>query len=414
MFALVDCNNFYASCERVFNPSLLHKPVVVLSNNDGCVIARSNEAKKIGIPMGAAAFENEQLFKRYNVQVYSANFALYGDMSRRVMSILSQYSPMQEIYSIDECFLDLSGINTDHKAYGLKMKEHVGRWTGIPISVGIAPTKALAKVANKIAKKFPECNGVHVIDSELLRTKALKWMPIEDVWGIGRRYTRKLIMMGVKTAYDFTLLPESTVRNMMTIAGERLQKDLKGIPSIEMEQPELKQSIATTRTFETRYFQFSEVKERIVVFTAMSAEKLRRQNSLCNGMIVFIETSRFEEPSCFYANSEKIKLPFPTNSTLELTGFAVEGLQRIFKNGYGYKRAGVILTHFVQANLYQPSLFYNSNPKHAKLMQTMDKLNDKYPDSIHSASYVKKHKMKQERLSGNFTTNLNEILEVKL
>ncbi len=414
MYALIDCNNFYVSCERVFNPSLLNKPVVVLSNNDGCVISRSNEAKQLGIPMGAPAFENEHIFKRNNVQVYSANFALYGDMSRRVMSILSNYSPAQEIYSIDECFLDLSGMNTNLIEYGLKIREQVGKWTGIPISIGIAPTKSLAKAANRIAKKFPQLGGVHLIDNDELRIKALKWLPVEDVWGIGRRYSKRLSEMGIKTAYDFTQLPAPTVRSMMTIVGERLQKDLKGIPSIEMEEPELKQAIATTRTFEKKYFTFIEIKERIVAFTSMSAEKLRKQNSLCTGMVVFIETSRFEKPSSFYSKHDKIKLPFPTNSTIELIEFAVESLKRIFKTGYGYKRAGVMLYNFVQSDELQPSLFENSNPKHKKLMEVIDKLNEKLPDAVHTASFDKRHKMKQERLSRKFTTNLNEILEVQL
>lgn len=393
----------------------MNRPVVVLSNNDGCVIARSNEAKAVGIPMGAPAFEYEQLFRRYNVQVYSANFALYGDMSRRVMSILAQYSPLQEVYSIDECFLSLSGMNVNLADYGRKMCAQVLRWTGVPISVGMAPTKSLAKVANRIAKKFPErCRGVHVMDTEELRIKALKWLPIEDVWGVGRRYAKKLMTVGVRTAYDFTLLPESTVRSLMTIVGLNLQRDLKGIPSIEMELPQLKQSIATTRTFEQKYFDFANVKERIVAFTTIGAEKLRKQRSMCRAMMVFIETSRFEEPLYLYANSEKIKLPYPTQSTLELIEFAVSVVKKMFRPGYGYKRAGVILFDLVQENHYQPSLFFNSNPKHAKLMGAIDKLNAKYPNAVHSAGFAKKHKMKQERLSRKFTTDINELLEIQL
>ena len=190
MYALADCNNFYASCERVFNPALNGKPIVVLSNNDGCVIARSNEAKAVGIKMGAPAFQIAQVIRRYDVQLFSSNFVLYGDMSRRVMNILSSYTPSHEVYSIDECFLDLSGMEVDLAAYGQKMRRQVGRWTGIPLSVGIAPTKALAKMANRIAKKYPELEGVHVIDSEIKRIKALKWTAVEDVWGIGRRYAR--------------------------------------------------------------------------------------------------------------------------------------------------------------------------------------------------------------------------------
>lgn len=413
MYALVDCNNFYCSCERVFNPALKNRPIVVLSNNDGCVIARSNEAKSIGIPMGAPAFKYEPIFRQYDVQVYSANFALYGDMSRRVMSILAQYSPEQEVYSIDECFLSLSGIDAKYSDYGRKMCEQVLRWTDIPISVGIAPTKALAKLANRIAKKFPQqCRGVHVIDSEDLRIKALKWLRIEDVWGIGRRHAKKLHSMGVVTAYDFTLFPESIVRGLMTIVGLNLHRDLRGIPTIKMEFPQLKQSITTTRTFEQKYFTFSDVKERIVAFVTISAEKLRQQNSMCRSMLVFIETSRFEEPLYFYSRFEKIKLPYPTSSTLELIRFAVSSLEKIFKSGYGYKRAGVSLFDFVQMNEYQPSLFFNSNPKHVKLMRALDAINEKYPNSVHSAAFEKKHRMKQVRLSRKFTTDINELIEV--
>ena len=237
MYALIDCNNFYASCERLFNPTLNNRPVVVLSNNDGCVIARSNEAKQLGIPMGAPAFEYRYLFERHRVAVFSANFPLYGDISQRVMNILATYSPNQEIYSIDECFLDLSGIEP-LREQGLEMRARVNRWVGIPISVGIAPTKTLAKAANRIAKKFPnQSEGVHVINTEELRVKALKWLPVDDVWGIGRRYAKKLHAAGIHTAYDFTQLPESWVLKNMTIVGLRLQKELRGIPAIEMENP---------------------------------------------------------------------------------------------------------------------------------------------------------------------------------
>ena len=206
MYVLADCNNFYASCERVFNPSLNGKPIVVLSNNDGCVIARSNEAKVAGVKMGAPAFQIKELIQRYNIQVFSSNFILYGDMSRRVMSILASYTPVYEVYSIDECFLDLNGIDADMREYGLRMRTQVRRWTGIPLSVGVAPTKSLAKVANRIAKKFPELQGVHVIDSEEKRIKALRWLPIEDVWGIGR-VCSQAARNGSDTAYDFYSCP---------------------------------------------------------------------------------------------------------------------------------------------------------------------------------------------------------------
>lgn len=419
MYALIDCNNFYASCERVFKPLLIGKPIVVLSNNDGCVIARSNEAKALGIPMGAPAFEYKYLMERNQVNIFSANFALYGDMSARVMSILSNYSPEQEIYSVDECFLDLSNMMVDLKTYGLQMREHVLTWTGIPISVGIAPTKALAKTANKIAKKFTEkTGGCYVMDSDEKRIKALKWMEIGDVWGIGRRSEKKLQAMGVKTAYQFTQLSETWVKQNMSIVGLNLQQDLKGIPSIEMMPPEKSQSISNTRTFEREYTTYDEIKERIVMFTSLSAEKMRKQYSLCNRIGVFIETSRFSEDDSFYANSVQVKLPFPTSSSIELIKFAVEALNKMFKDGYKYKRAGVTLLDFIDEKDVQRSLFsqFNSNPKHKSLMEAMDKMNNKYHCmAIRTGSQdKKKYKLKQEKLSGAFTTDINQVIEIKV
>ncbi len=416
MFALVDCNNFYASCERAFNPSLNNHPVVVLSNNDGCVIARSNEAKELGIPMGAPAFEYRYLFERHHVAVFSANFSLYGDMSHRVMTILSDYSPNQEIYSIDECFLDLSNMLVDLQEHGLAMRKQVLQWTGIPVSVGIAPTKALAKAANRIAKKFTvRTGGTYVIDTDEKRIKALKWLAVEDVWGIGRRNARKLNSIGVKTAYDFCRLSRTWVLNNMTVVGTRLQDDLNGIPTLDMEPVELKQSIATTRTFENDYRTYDEVKERVCTFAVTCAEKLRQQHSLCNALEVFIQSNRFKEEDEQYSNSITVKFPFPTSSTLEIVDFALQGLQSIFKKGIGYKRAGVVLMRFVPDNEYQQSLFFKSNPKHALLMNAIDQLNSKYGTTVRLAAQDKKtHKMKQERLSPKYTTNLNGIINVSL
>lgn len=417
MYSLVDCNNFYASCERVFNPSLRTTPIVVLSNNDGCVIARSNEAKKLGIPMGAPAFQYQNVFRKDGVKVFSANFHLYGDMSCRVMNILSTYSPITEIYSIDESFLSLHGMDIDYYNYGLDMVAKVRKWTGIPISVGTAPTKALAKVANRIAKKFPDItNGSYVIDTEEKRIKALKWLPIEDVWGIGRQNAKKLYAQGVKRAYDFTLLPESWVLKHMTIVGLRLQKDLKAIPSIEMETEEKKQSISTSRTFDRDYNTLAEVKERLIAFTTLSAEKLRAQNSLCNVLSLFVETNRFKETETYYYKSIQLRLPFSTSSTIELVAYAVMGLKHIFRDHLHYKKVGVTLSHFVDANCHQPSLFFNSDPKHKELMRVIDKINKTYQhNAVRLAGMDEKSfKMKQQFLSPAYTTNIKDIIEVRL
>lgn len=419
MFALIDCNNFYASCERVFRPDLNGKPVVVLSNNDGCVIARSNEAKAIGIPMGAPAFEYEKLFRQHGVQVFSANFALYGDMSNRVMTILSDYSPEMEIYSIDECFLKLKGFDFFNlQAYGEDMRCKVTKWTGIPISVGIAPTKALAKVANRIAKKYPtETKGTYIIDSEDKRIKALKWLKVEDVWGIGRQHSKRLNAAGVKTAFDFTQLDDDFVKKQMSIVGLRLKLDLQGIPTLDLEEMQIKKNIATTRSFETNYTEYEQLAERISTFASSCAEKLRKQNSCCNSIMVFIHTNGHRKDLPQYSRNIIIKLPFPTNSSIELAKFATQALQRIFKQGYAYKKAGVIVQDFSQADSLQQTLFENRDERHISLMQAIDKLNFLFgQQKIRLASQDTKRvwKMKQQKLSPRYTTNINDIITINL
>lgn len=419
MFALIDCNNFYASCERVFCPDLNGKPIVVLSNNDGCVIARSNEAKVAGIPMGAPAFEYEKLFQQHNVQVFSANFALYGDMSNRVMTILSDYSPDMEIYSIDECFLKLKGFeNYNLQDYGEQMSYKVTKWTGIPISVGIAPTKALAKIANRIAKKYPnQTKGNYIIDSEEKRIKALKWLKVEDVWGIGRQHSKRLNAIGVKTAFDFTQLDDEFVKKQMAIVGLRLKHDLQGIPTLDLEETQIKKNIATTRSFETNYTEYEQLAERISTFASSCAEKLRKQNSCCSSLMVFIHTNRHRKDLPQYSRNIVIKLPFPTNSSIELAKFAKQALQRIFKQGYAYKKAGVIVQDFSQANRLQQTLFDTRNEKHIPLMQAIDKMNLHFgQQKIRLASQDTKRvwKMKQEKLSPQYSTKLNDIITINV
>ncbi len=419
MFALIDCNNFYASCERVFRPDLNGKPVVVLSNNDGCVIARSNEAKALGIPMGAPAFQYEDVFVKHNVHVFSANFALYGDMSHRVMTILSEYSPDIEIYSIDEAFLNLDGLeHLNLLDYGNKIRKHVFKWTGIPISIGIAPTKALAKAANRIAKKFSDkTNGVYILDNQEKITKALKWLSVEDVWGIGRRHSKRLKAIGVKTAYDFIQLDDNYVKRKMTIVGLRLKRDLQGIPTIQMEDVQPKKNIATTRTFETNYSEFEQINERVITFAVSCGEKLRKQNSACNSLMVFIHTNQHREDLPQYSRNIVVKLPFPTNSGIELAKFASQALKQIFKPGYFYKKAGVIVMDFTPADIPQYDLFENSDERHKPLMQAVDKINSRYGQhKIRLAAQDQKRvwKMKQEKLSPRYTTKLSDIITINL
>ncbi len=415
MFALVDCNNFYASCERAFRPDLRGKPVAVLSNNDGCIIARSNEVKALGIPMGAPAFEYEEILTKNNVHVFSANFALYGDMSHRVMNILHEYTPDLEIYSIDEAFLKLEGFeNYNIQSYGEEIQLKVTKWTGIPISVGIAPTKSLSKVANRIAKKYPDkTKSVYIIDSEEKRIKALKWLKIEDVWGIGRQHSKRLKAMNVYNAYDFTLLDDAWVRKNLAVVGLRLKHDLQGMPTLDFEIVQPKKNIATTRTFERNYTELEQLNERVTTFAVSCAEKLRMQKSCCNAIMVFIHTNGNRKDLPQYYKNIVMKLPFPTNSSIELAKFASQSLERIFLKGYHYKKAGVIVMDFSPEDEIQFNLFENRNLRHIPLMQAVDKINATYgQQKVRLASQDLKRvwKMKQEKLSPRYTTNINDII----
>ena len=420
MFALVDCNNFYTSCERVFQPQYNNKPVAILSNNDGCVISRSDEAKALGLPMGAPAFKYEEFFKTHHVRVFSSNYPLYGDMSSRVMSILEQFTPDVEVYSIDEAFLQFKGFdNYDFNDYGLQIRQRVLKWTGIPTSVGIAPTKALSKVANKIARKFPKkTNGVYVIDSEDKRIKALKWIKIESVWGIGRGLQKRLKTRNCINAYDFTQLSDEWVKTNMAIVGLRLKKELLGIPILTLEDPiRQKKAIATTRSFEYTYSDLDNLKERISTFATSCAEKLRKQHSCCNMVYIFIKTNRHNKIGERYESINTIiNLPYPTDSSLIISKYATEALKDIYKKGLHYKKAGVILMGLAPKNERQLNLFVTENPKHQPLMQTIDSLNEKYQShkiKLGNQDLKRKWKMRQERLSPKYTTNINEILTVK-
>jgi DNA polymerase V len=419
MYALIDCNNFYASCERLFKPQLNGQPVVVLSNNDGCVIARSNEAKALGIPMGAPAFEYKEIFEQHNVSVFSSNYELYGDLSNRVMKILSEYSPESEIYSIDECFLRFSGFETyfDYKEMGLDMKTKVFKWVGIPVSVGFAESKALAKIANKIAKKYPnETQGVHIIDTEEKRIKALKWTKIEDVWGIGRQHTKRLKAINVNTAYQFTQLSDEWIRKNLTIQGLRLKKDLEGIASIQMEDVQDKKNIACTRSFEKMHNDMFNLSERVSTFAANLGEKLRKQNSHCNMISVFLMSNHFRQDLQQHRAFINIKTEFPTNSTLELNRLAQIALKSIYKEGIYYKKAGVIVSALTPAENQQLKFFGGENPKHIALMRAIDMTNNKIGGKIKFGQndLGRKWKMRQEKLSPCYTTRFNDLLTITL
>jgi DNA polymerase V len=418
MYALVDCNNFYASCERVFNPNLEGKPVAILSNNDGCVISMSDEAKAIQLPFGAPIFKWEGFCKANGIEVLSSNYPLYGDMSSRVMSILKQFTPDVEVYSIDEAFLQFKGFdNYNLNEYGLQIRQRILKWTGIPTCVGIAPTKALSKVANKIARKFPkETQGSYVIDSERSRIKALKWIKLEDVWGIGHGLQKRLKAKGCKTAYDFIQLDDEWVRKTLSITEWKLKKDLEGISKIKLDEPTRKRAIATTRSFDYTYDDINYIKERVSTFATSCAEKLRMQGSSCHMIIVSISSNRHKKDQKQHRASKIVSFPYPTDSSLLISKAAVNAVELIHKVGVKYKRAGVVVTGLVPTDNYQLDMFCKEDPKHKPLMFAIDKINKKYKGDkikLGNQDLERTWKMRQERLSPRYTTNINDIIVVK-
>lgn len=419
MYGLVDCNNFYASCERVFQPQLNGKPIVILSNNDGCIISRSDEAKALGIQMGAPEFKVRQELKEKNILVFSSNYPLYGDLSNRVMTILEGFTPNVEVYSIDEAFMNFDGITiADFHDYGLQMKRRIIKWLSIPVSVGFAETKALSKVANKIARKYPErTKGVYVIDSEEKRIKALKWTKIEDVWGIGFRLKKKMQAKDIKTAYDFTLPHnEAFIKKEMGVVGLRLKYELEGKSVLELDFPKDRKTIAITRSFNGNITTLDEMKERVSTFATVCAEKLRKQKSCCHGVMVYLRKDKYKTERQRY-NFYKIEtLPFASNSSITISNLAVKMLKTMFEEGEIYKKAGVIVTEIIPENQKQFHLFENENPKHIKLMQVMDDYHKKTGERkirLGNQDLQRTWKMKQEHLSNKYTTDFKQILEIK-
>ncbi len=420
MYALADCNNFFVSCERVFRPDLNLKPVIVLSNNDGCAVARSNEAKALGIEMGAPLFKIRDIVNRHNVAVFSGNMALYGDMSHRVQQTLLEFAPSIERYSIDEAFIDLTGmIDTNFDALAKEISRRCRHNTGIPVSVGIAPTKTLAKIASKLCKQYPRLQGGCYMHRNEDIEKVLRKFPIGDVWGIGRRYRRKLTDCGVNTAYDFTQLSEEWVRALMGIAGVRTWRELRGEACIEFEDGfQAKQSICTSRSFASEIYDIKELAEQIAKFTSMTAAKLRKQGSACTQLHVFAWTNRFKEDEFNYRGSS-IVIPFEvaTDSTIIMLKAANKALMQIFRRGCGYKKAGVIATGIIPRNSIQNNLFDKTDrSRHSKIMQTIDKINSSIGhDSIIIASQgFSDVKMRHEHRSPHYTTDWADIPTVTI
>ena len=414
--ALIDCNSFYVSCERLFNPKIINKPVVVLSNNDGCVISRSEEAKKIGIKMGEPYFKVKELVKKNNVHIFSSNFALYGDISRRVMKILKEFSDKMEIYSIDEAFLNLTFVEQKRlEEFGKEIRSRILKWTGIPTSIGIANTKTLSKVANHIAKKNK--TGVMILYENI--DEELKKFPISDIWGVGKQLSKLYMKNGIDTAYKLKNISNTWVKKNTNVTGAKTVMELRGIPCINLETEELKRkSCCVSRSFGKKVESIEKLKESITTHCLSAAEKIRGDNQLTKSITVFIRTSPFDRHRKYYSNSTTIDLPLATSNSLELIKAAIEGLNTIYKYGYFYQKSGVILDKLCDAtknefNLLTPLL----ENKSKSLMKAIDCTNKKYGRnsiSIVQAGLNNSWKMRREHFSKIDTSSFEDLPVLRL
>jgi DNA polymerase V len=414
VIALVDCNNFYVSCERVFNPHLEGRPVIVLSNNDGCVVARSNEVKALGVKMGVPAFEIEDVIKKHHIEVLSSNYTLYADMSSRVMATLAEFTPQMEIYSIDEAFLNLEGLTCCLTDYGQRIRQTVRRWTGIPVSVGIAGTKTLAKIANKIAKKSPKANGVFDLSDHPDLEAILAEIPVEKVWGVGIHTTIKLKRAGIRTALDLRNADIDWIRHRFGIVGVRTVYELRGIRCYPLEEnPPAKKSITVSRMFGKPVESIEEIKEAAASYASRAGEKLRENHLAVNVMTVFVTTSRFIEHR--YFNSHSIEFDVATNNTVELIRGALSCMDRIYRKGCQFKKCGVLLNGLVEENRIQGNLFDKvDRSKSARLMCTVDYINGNSSCLVRWAAEGLQQlwRVKFRRKSKHFTTRWDELVEV--
>jgi DNA polymerase V len=414
--ALIDGNNFYVSCERVFNPRLEGRPVVVLSNNDGCAVARSNEVKALGVKMGTPWFQMQDLARKHGIVALSSNYALYADMSNRMMAILAQYSPDQEIYSIDECFLGLDGFShLDLHAYGQAIRQHVRQWVGIPVCVGIAETKTLAKLANHCAKKSLAgqdgvCDFGQMAKLEL--SQLFTGITVGEVWGVGRCLTHKLGGIGIATVEDLRQANPKTLRDKFSVVLERTIMELNGVSCIEMEESAPnKQQIMSSRSFGSYVYELDPLKEAVASYIAIAAEKLRAQGSLAGMVHVYIRTNPHKESAPQYQRGLTIPLPEATDDTLLLTRAALWGLKRIYRPGFAYQKAGVALINLTDASTAQMTLFPKARDN-TKLMQVMDRINGIWGRGTLRSAAEGVHKawtMKRERMSPCYTTSWEQV-----
>ena len=415
-FALIDCNNFYASCERVFNPSLNAKPIVVLSNNDGCIIARSNEAKALGVPMGAPLYQYKKLIKENNIYVFSSNYQFYGDMSQRVMESIKMMVSDVEVYSIDEAFIKMGPfINTDIISRAEKMRANIHQWTGIPTSFGIAPTKVLAKVANKMAKKYSS-TGVFDLREKDIQNSVLKDLKVSDIWGISTRLGARLNSMGIYTATDFRDTEPSVIRKYFGVVVERLAYEIRGFSCLELDSIKPKKNIMSSKSFGLPLEDINLIEEALSTYIARACEKLRQQKSRAQGVYVFIKTNPFRNQDKQYYNSTHISFIHPLSDTGAIITEGKRGLRRIFRTGYRYHKCGIMLTNLVPDTFYQKDLFVqNDCRKNDKLMNTIDNINDSIrAKAIFYASQGinQKWKMRCDQRSSLYTTKIEDFVKV--
>lgn len=418
LFALVDCNNFYASCESLFQPKLRNRPIVVLSNNDGCVVARSKEAKQLGIKMGVPVHQIKDMIRQHRIAVFSSNYALYGDMSQRVMSILEQMAPQVEVYSIDEAFLSLTGIESYQSIndFGVAIRERVQQWTGITVCVGIAPTKTLAKLANHAAKAYPATGGVVDLSERERQQRLLRITPIEEVWGVGRRLSVRLRELGIESALDLSEYDLKSLRQRFSVVLERTARELRGESCLALEDvTEPKQQIVCSRSFSKRVESLDELRESVASYTARAAEKLRAEQQVCKMLSVSIRTGLFNPTEPIYSNSAVTPLATPTNDSSQLIAEATRLLRAIWRPGYRYAKAGVMLSELSPQEQGQGDLF--SAPQQARrkqLMQTIDQINGgKHGKVFIGAQGIQQEwSMKRRYLSPAYTTRWSEIPHV--
>lgn len=420
VFALVDCNNFYASCEKLFRPDLKDTPVVVLSNNDGCVVARSREAKLLGIKMGVPVFQIKAEMQRNGILAFSSNYALYADLSSRVMRTLEEMAPRVEVYSIDEAFLDLTGIESvlSLVEFGQQVRERIGHWIGISVCVGIAPTKTLAKLANHAAKKYPATQGVVDLTNPDRQRRLLALVPVDDVWGVGRRLSTRLNALGITTALDLANASPRAIREQFSVVLERTVRELNGESCIELEEiPPTKKQIVCSRSFGVKVTQFELLREAVCEYATRATEKLRKEQQQAKVMTVFIRTSPFKDNEPQYSNSASGELLIPSCDTRDFIELASHLIKRIWKDGFRYAKAGVMLSDFYDPGMFQPGLFddVSTRSNSQQLMSVLDSINQSGAGKVFFAGQGTKKdwSMKREYLSPAYTTRWDQLPRVK-